>query len=382
MFECDGVGLYEANFRDNCQFQNFRLYKPTSSRVNSYYIILIQDAQLQHLVAQSLSLLILDVGHSALSYLRTMEEPQTPRPRLRRSRKMTDVDGSPPVTPQKSVEKHPKRCLQMKVSDASHLADKGTPPGTPVSQATTLVLGGINDLTPSPKKVLKSPKTPGAPLRKAKKVEVSKKNPKKPPTPEPSESSDSESSEEESLGSLESPVPAADTESDTDLSKHERLKQRKAALYLDWRDYYSHQKSFGQNIDVESLEVYTHDGLISAGWVQDAAGRWNKPGARAVTLKRPAAAKPAPERFVLRFSKKKGQGSSKKKNQKSKKDKKGKVFKSMKSKAMKVKKTIVKTKNATKASSSKPSSSGSKAQTKSKSSKASSSGQKVKNVKI
>lgn len=296
-----------------------------------------------------------------------MTGPRTPR--LHRSRKM-DVCESAPVTPEKTVVKHPRRGLKMQVSDASHVADKGTPPGTPASQATTLVLGEVNDLplTPSPKR-MESPKPPGAPLRTIKELEVSKKNP---PTPPPS---DSESSEEESLGSLESLVAAADTDSDTDLSRHERLKQRKAALYLEWRDYYNYQKSFGENIDAECLEVYTHQGLINAGWVQDGAGRWNKPGTRAVTLKRPASAKPAPSQFVARFSKK-GSQSKKKEAQKVKKNK------AKKNTSLKVQKSIVKKKHANKASSSKRSkassskpSSSSKAKTKSK---ASSSGRKVK----
>ena len=69
-------------------------------------------------------------------------------------------------------------------------------------------------------------------------------------------------------------VEVADSESDSDLDMAERLRQRKAALHMEWQDYEGHQHSYGAEAD--SLETFTKQGLESKGWRFD-GGQWTKP---------------------------------------------------------------------------------------------------------
>ena len=172
-----------------------------------------------------------------------------------------------PVTPAKGKT----RKLTVKASDPfSDAAVKGSPPDTPDSMGTTLVL------SPYPKKAVKSNLTAAS-------IE--------PPEPNVNpKSQDQDSQEDKESICYESDtqteltegtlVEVASTDSDEYLSEKDRLKSRKAALYVEWRDYYNHQKSFGEDVHAETLQEFTTSGLLAAGWQQNPGNfHWHKPGA-------------------------------------------------------------------------------------------------------
>ena len=172
-----------------------------------------------------------------------------------------------PVTPAKGKT----RKLTVKASDPfSDAAVKGSPPDTPDSMGTTLVL------SPYPKKAVKSNLTAAS-------IE--------PPEPNVNpKSQDQDSQEDKESICYESDtqteltegtlVEVASTDSDVYLSEKDRLKSRKAALYVEWRDYYNHHKSFGEDVHAETLQEFTTSGLLAAGWQQNPGNfHWHKPGA-------------------------------------------------------------------------------------------------------
>ena len=66
-----------------------------------------------------------------------------------------------------------------------------------------------------------------------------------------------------------------DSDSDVDLPMDERLKVRKGWLYQEWKDFESHNASFG--VGCPSLDSYLDDGLQEHGW-RLINGSWIKTG--------------------------------------------------------------------------------------------------------
>ena len=212
-------------------------------------------------------------------HLRTTTTVPTTPDRPARSRGLEMISPGP-VTPVRGKT----RKLTVKASDPfSDAAVKGSPPETPDSMGTTLVL------SPNPKKATKS--NLAAASIASPKSNVNPKSQAPDDSQEDNSGNDSDSESQSELGTL---VEVASTDSDTNLAERDRLRARKAALYVEWRDYYNHQKSFGKHVHADTLQMYTSDGLIHAGWQQNPGnGHWHKPGASKVaTVARAGSKKP------------------------------------------------------------------------------------------
>lgn len=206
------------------------------------------------------------------------------------------------------------RKLQKNVSGPfSHKANKGSPGAATSDSPKTLKLGYWNSPSyqaknpdearpknASPKKSPQkaSPKSKSSP-QKAMKKPSKKASPKKNRKMEEQESSDSE-------GTL---VEAASSESDLEISLDERLRQRKAKLYVEWVDYKDWNSSF--RCGFESLEKFTKNGLLNAGW-NLVDGQWSKPISKTDKKKKSAKKNKShvPKKYIIMSRPKTGSASS------------------------------------------------------------------------
>lgn len=230
--------------------------------------------------------------------LRTADlEPTTPdRP--------TRCLGSDAGTPPPVENMKGKRTLQVKASDPqSTKAMKGSPAA--LSDATLELGFWVDDVTQAPPPV-EPPVEPAVQKKTTPKRRV-KASPSKPTTPKSKASpkkatpkknkKDDDGDDSSSLSSVSaSCVEVAGSESDSELDMAERLRQRKAALYMEWQDYEGHQHAYGA--EAESLESFTKHGLESKGWSY-VGGEWTKPVAPRAPGAMKVLKKPSTNGFVI-----------------------------------------------------------------------------------